>query len=375
MSTRLRVATSGPLATANDFAVGGAAGQFLQRIVNPIPGQPDTVRWAAAGGGGGGPPFSNVLFVDKGTTVPVPSQTGAPSAPFSTLTVGIAAAIDGSAIMCTPGDYTGEGPLVLPNKFLAIMSMWSTNVHLAGQSDVTGFLPFQLGDVTIFNDQQLLLYGAVPGTVHMGTSASSCVGVQTDFGPVTGNGELIVFDGSTGGDIAATGIIASNSNISSNNLNIDNSAAYAVNFRSCAFLTGPGQRMAFGSPGGVAIMDAVTNRTWLKNVITTNGRMQVIDTLPQASKVVAVPGILAGDIAYVDVDLTGTELEGLLQFSPICVNPTSDLMAAGAGGSLLSYYMGNTNSARLCFSGVMTGQNATFVITALAPMTAFVPPP
>lgn len=47
MSTRLRVATSGPFASAIDIGGPGAVGNFLRRVANPTAGQPDTVDWAA----------------------------------------------------------------------------------------------------------------------------------------------------------------------------------------------------------------------------------------------------------------------------------------------------------------------------------------
>ena len=69
-----------------------------QGIVPPIPG--------------GGGPLSNVRYVDGGTTVPSPAQTGAIEAPFSTVQAGIDDCPANGTVLVTYGDYSSENILI-----------------------------------------------------------------------------------------------------------------------------------------------------------------------------------------------------------------------------------------------------------------------
>jgi hypothetical protein len=62
-----------------------------------------------AGGGGGGVALTSALFVDPGTSVAPADQTGAATAPFSTIAAAVAALPDvvGGAILLAPGSYPG----------------------------------------------------------------------------------------------------------------------------------------------------------------------------------------------------------------------------------------------------------------------------
>lgn len=61
------------------------------------------------GGGGGGVPLTAAMFVDPGTAVPAPDQTGSAVAPFSTLQAAIdALPVGGGSLLLTPGAYPNE---------------------------------------------------------------------------------------------------------------------------------------------------------------------------------------------------------------------------------------------------------------------------
>src|SRR5512138_1665214 len=115
MTTRLRVATSGGPAYADDIGGAGVPGNVLTRVA--VPGFPDNVGWAA-GGGASLAQLTNTRWVDKTTTVPVPDQTGTVGAPFSTLAAGLAAlAATGGTLLMVPGDYSTEGALAVDGAF------------------------------------------------------------------------------------------------------------------------------------------------------------------------------------------------------------------------------------------------------------------
>lgn len=58
--------------------------------------------------------LSNVLYVDKHTSVALADQNGNIESPFGTLTAAVAAAADGYTIIICSGDYTTEGTITLP---------------------------------------------------------------------------------------------------------------------------------------------------------------------------------------------------------------------------------------------------------------------
>ena len=84
------------------FIVGTADGQILQW-------NNTTKKWdvVEAPSGGGGVALSNVLWVDKGTSVPLADQTGAAGAPFETIQQALDAQANPTILIC-PGDYSAE---------------------------------------------------------------------------------------------------------------------------------------------------------------------------------------------------------------------------------------------------------------------------
>ncbi len=79
---------------------------------------------------------------------------------------------------------------------------------------------------------------------------------------------------------------------------------------------------------------------------------------------VVVPALAAGALGYVDVNLSGTNLVGITTTDPIIVNPTADLVAAGAGnGGLLSARISALNTCRLAFIGTLAGGSVNFKFT------------
>jgi len=70
---------------------------------------------------------------------------------------------------------------------------------------------------------------------------------------------------------------------------------------------------------------------------------------------VAVPAAAVGVVAYVDVAMTGTRLADLAVGESIVVNPQADLVAAGAGGGIVSARVSATGTVRIGYSGVGAG--------------------
>lgn len=92
------------------------------------------------------------------------------------------------------------------------------------------------------------------------------------------------------------------------------------------------------------------------------------DVLSAASVpiVVPVPAIIAQTLAYVDVSLVGTPLEGTPANAIVSAAPQVDLAAAALlAGFYIGCRMSATNTLRFAFWGALLGGNATFSVATL----------
>ena len=88
--------------------------------------------------------------------------------------------------------------------------------------------------------------------------------------------------------------------------------------------------------------------------------------LLQATLVINVPAVLAGQVGYVDTSLVGSTFEGRLAANAsISVSPQSDLVAAGAGGGFINSRVVAGNILRSAFLGPLAGGNANFTVTRI----------
>lgn len=270
MTTRLRVSNSGPLANADDIGGAGVPGQILTRVAT-TPGHPDTVQW----GGGGGGSLPPGLFVDKGTSTPVPNQTGSIEAPFGTIAQALAVAQANAQLFISPGDYSPEGVLVLPNKQLTFqcLAMQSFNAVLGGLGSITTFV--HLAGLTVFAGQSFYGYGVtVTGNLTLPSAATLAVFERGGVGVVLGAGVLELKNSLASGNIAAAGLLADQSTINAAAVNIDNTIVLTVNHfqcTSCNFEVATA--LTFAAAGGQAVIDKHTEKTFAGNVTIVNGLM------------------------------------------------------------------------------------------------------
>lgn len=116
MTNRMRVATSGRPAFADDYAVTGVPGNVLTRVAGPT-GAPDDVEWHPSTGGPPAPATSHILFVSSvfGSDV---TGNGSMGAPFATIAhaqsqVVAATFVAPWEIVVFPGTYL-ENVVLLP---------------------------------------------------------------------------------------------------------------------------------------------------------------------------------------------------------------------------------------------------------------------
>jgi hypothetical protein len=153
---------------------------------------------ATAGGivfpplGGSFTNLSNVLFVDKGTTVALSSQTGNIERPFATLQQLNAGLPHGGTARITPGDYTGSGPLNLTVTAPICLTNQADNPEFVGQlvvncPDITAVSTLSLINMYLSGTVTASTLSVQNGTATKKLTASSFIRCNgTEFSGLTG---------------------------------------------------------------------------------------------------------------------------------------------------------------------------------------------
>lgn len=159
-------------------------------------------------------------------------------------------------------------------------------------------------------------------------------------------------------------------------------------------LTNSGVRMRIikeqsAATGTVALRDNSTsiNSVWTPNSVDWmlsrfNDAVEVVQCLttqstsvrwhivgrstPMATVSIVVPAVAAGAVGYVDTSLSATNLGGITTADVVAVNPTSDLVAAGAGGGFLNARISATDTLRAAFVGPLAGGAVNFRVTKVS---------
>lgn len=210
------VGATGPAGTTGPTGAAGAAGAD-----------------GATGPTGDFAPLSTVLFVDAGTAVAAPDQTGSIAKPFSTITAALAAtgAAAEFTIVVAQGDYSAEAALAWTNVryFYALGAVFMPEVN--GDTGLF-FGRFFMGVVTcsgsVFFIDALPLNGATAPNIELLGSQGSGVftgDVTADFysyrrtiafGVTSFPGTIAVYDGPDGAFYEATALGSAGTNATTN---------------------------------------------------------------------------------------------------------------------------------------------------------------
>lgn len=321
--------------------------------------------------GGAGAPLSHVLYVDAGTAVAPADQTGSQGSPFSTLAAALLAAAVvpevNFARYCTlaivPGDYTAEGEQELPPVILLFQAMGPgvllpafatpdpleaigatafSGCQFAGFTAAQGLSETQWS-LDLLNGSRcsgnIVMFGDL--TVHgFGESQPSQLGPGLNF--INGDIECRVFTatdlflGALAATITTAGVEWQNTRFSNDGRTITSSAGMAVDLFTLNNLFSTGATFPIAS--------------------------NIAPCIATAPIAVAVPALLAGELSYVDVDLTGSRLDGIQPNEPIGFAPVEDVEAAGVDqGTPIGVRVSAANTARLSFVGVTSAHSVDFV--------------
>jgi len=292
--------------------------------------------------------LSNVMFVDGTTALPTGSQTGNIELPYALLSTAITNVAAAGVLWLTPHDYTAQGTITVSKNLsfraFATGSIFSALTQTASSfssSDIniTGVFTGIAGSQTTFKNTSI-------GSNYVGST--STVSLDTvSIGGTFASSTLTAHLSSFVGAITLAGTTAS--------------------FKNCTFTSG---NITFSGAAGIATMDGFSYGNWLLSGGTiTNGSIVVDNSLPSANVAVTVPILANGEVEYVNVDVSGTILKGILTNTPIAANPTEDLAPGGTGGAAYcpAARVSATNTVRLTVVGPITpAKNTHFVITQLA---------
>lgn len=298
--------------------------------------------------------LSNVIFVDGNTLVPQIDETGNIETPFGLMSDGITAVPSGGSIYVTPLNYSSIGTVVI-TKNMTIKAL-----GIATFSSIT----IQPG-ITAVTLENITCTGTltVPSSCTL-TPKNCIVGNQ-----IVGNDCVIIANNSSVTGNVSCGVIVANNCSFTDTFFVSGSVSVLSD------TTWLHPEVFFTGSVGSLSLDGVTYNNWLANSgVIFNGSIRVINSLPRA--VVPVPLGTVGNespdasVVYVDVNVSTTQLNGILQNTPIAANPTVDL-APGATGGAACYVNARVsafNTVRLTFiTGTVSASTPTnFIITQLA---------
>lgn len=367
MTTRLRVATSGGPAYADDIGGAGVPGNVLTRVA--VPGAPDNVLWGA--GGGSLAQLTNTRWVDKNTTVPLVDQTGTVGAPFSTLAAGILAlAATGGTLLILPGDYSAEGA---PD--MAVDGAFTVGfINVAGAQVVPGdasglqevVLPGLVGSASKFV-QGCTCGNLTSSNLHVSAVSSEIHGVLLAHLNARLWGCSFTRDAGVGYNITVElGTLSANQCFIRGAGDLFYLPAGHHQVFGCTF--GAGTGLVDGpAPGVVVEFDPMTHfnydRAYGAN-FGANANPQII-SLPEiriGSGV--VPALAAGALDYLDVNVAVAGLPAIAEATRVNVYMNADLAAAGAGAGFMPYArVSAPDTVRLTFVGALAGGLTDFVFS------------
>jgi hypothetical protein len=311
--------------------------------------------------------LSNVRFADVGTTVPLAQQTGSILAPFASLQSASDAAGNGGTVLVCPGVY---GTLNIPDggyRRIAQIGVINAGISYSGTSPA-GTVGVAVGVITMGAGTRLELNSIHVDRIDPTDDTSS---IEMDNCQFTGATSI------SPGTVTNVGLTARNSKLQGaidvNYLALENTqitvaaithtggagGAAAAYFRQVQF-SGPAAMTFVGAAGQMGL-DVASDASWMAATgVLVNGT-KVMTGRASATIQVAVPGVVAGQVGYADVDPAATPLAGLADGQEINWNPTDDIEAAGAGGGISSARVYDSGAGairiRCTFIGPTTGAN------------------
>lgn len=319
--------------------------------------------------------LSTVRFVDVDTTCPLAEQNGNEQTPFASLQAAITAAASLPApatILCVPSP-TSYGDIVLPPASnIRIMQLGLPEPGRVTQG-FAGADAMTLGNVTSGGGGALLgIYGAnvakITGQDNSETISLGQCTVAAQVPGVVSNPTFLISDSRWTGNLNHSALTAANTDFSVGVIAADTNGASVSFSEGCTFtmisMTQPAGAL-YQIPCDLASFTAMqlnliaggplTNYTLSAGLTRRSFRLSVI-----------VPAVLAGQVDY--VNKADVQLACMQEEQPILVNPTADLVAAGAGGGFINARMVNDGGiikCRLAFLGPLAGGASNFMFTVV----------
>lgn len=310
--------------------------------------------------------LTNVVFLDAGTPVAVPDQTGNDQLPFSTLAAAIAAvATNGGTIQIVPGDYSGEGggTLAANSARAIVFNNFAGTAPPASGIAQRVLLPTLTGTaakiiqgcttINVTSTQNVSLDGCIVNGQVTGLAlrVTNCALVRSTTSGYTFTGTTFFMRDC---DYSASGKLANLSGGSNH---------YILNTK----FSGTGSGDIDFASSGIMNFDGYSAATFffLYGVpFSEIGNPQTIESSNNRLKQVSVPSLLAGVLAYVDVDVSVTGLPAIPEGTAVLVNPTEDVGTAGAGGGFVAQARVSADDrVRIAIVGATTSAEINMLFT------------
>lgn len=314
-------------------------------------------------------PLTNAFYVDSLTSVPAAQRDGSILRPFATIGDALAELSSaGGTLLIVPGTYAEIVNVEVPG------GVHLKNIGAVGRTvSITGVIGLEAVQLTGIDCPTVNVSAAVRATncsftnftaasatlenVSMLTLSVTgfCSGrnVNVGAGCTVGQGEFWY-------STLSSGVVAN---------------AGSLTLRFCLVLSGAitcssnadflGCRLLnTGSAIGIGTQLTTDFASISGNLAAlTFGTIVLAMTAPRITLSVVVPAVAAGQVGYVNVALGATKLKGLCSATSLIVaNPTTDLVAAGAGGGFINVRFQAVDSIRFAFVGPLAGGAANFSV-------------
>jgi hypothetical protein len=217
--------------------------------------------------------LSNTRFVDNGTVVPPGARNGNIESPFGNLTDGVAGSAAGDVLLCTEGDYTPEGGILITQN--SLIGVWGPSIGAAIAVDT----------FTVPNPVNLILQQVNARNVIMAAGAALAPRDGT-FQGIIGSGAVYALECTFLNAFSVSTLEARDCTFVTN-IRISGTVCDLID---CQFF-GPPPSITFTGAAGTVRMDGASYDRWIRIGGTVlNGSIDIINATAKLSNIWHVDG-------------------------------------------------------------------------------------
>jgi len=318
-------------------------------------------------------PLTKTAYVDRATSAPVSLQDGSIAYPYSTIQAACdALGSPGGVVLIAPGSYT-EPAISITAGQISLVALGpksqGSNANVSISNSVSSATDIGAFNISFVN--ALISSGRIFADTCSVTNFSSGAGISIlqncQITNVTCTGTLQAYQCTFTNNTTLAAV--ESYNCSWNGLTCTGALTIRNSTTTIAVSVGGNclvQDTSFGlalSVTGQLTSDYSSLAPILASVSAGSFNLGAAPVAPRITVSVNVPGVAAGAVEYVSVNLAATKLAGLVAANSLLIaNPQTDLVAAGPGGGFINVRANAANSARFAFVGPLAGGAANFTL-------------